>query len=70
MPPKPCIFPDRRLAALLPLLAAIDRSRTGEQALAWVRTVVSHPHEYLAGIGLTPLSSPACRQTTPCLTRR
>ncbi|GHN44093.1 hypothetical protein ME797_14590 [Lactobacillus delbrueckii] len=25
---------------------------------------------YLAGIGLTPLSSPACRQTTPCLTRR
>ncbi len=39
------------------LIAAIDRSRTGEQALAWVRTVVSHPHDYLAGIGLDNLET-------------
>ena len=39
------------------LIAAIDRSRTGEQALAWVRTVVEHPHEYLAGIGLDNLET-------------
>ncbi len=39
------------------LIAAIDRSRTGEQALAWVRTVVSHPHDYLAGVGLDNLET-------------
>ncbi|SEE81448.1 adenosine deaminase family protein [Ruania alba] len=39
------------------LLAAIDRSGTGEEALAWVRTVVDHPHEYVAGIGLDNLET-------------
>lgn len=39
------------------LLAAIDRSRSGEEALAWVRTVVRHSHEYLAGIGLDNLET-------------
>ncbi|UFU03170.1 hypothetical protein LQF12_00730 [Ruania suaedae] len=39
------------------LLAAIDRSGTGDEALAWVRTVVDHPHEYVAGIGLDNLET-------------
>lgn len=39
------------------LLAAIDRSGTGGQALDWVRTVVEHPHEYVAGIGLDNLET-------------
>ncbi|MFT3835030.1 MAG: hypothetical protein QM711_17210 [Micropruina sp.] len=39
------------------LIAAIDRSRSAEQALAWVRTVVDHPHQYLAGIGLDNLET-------------
>ncbi|MFT4215766.1 MAG: hypothetical protein QM619_01065 [Micropruina sp.] len=39
------------------LIAAIDRSRSGDEALAWVRTVVSHPHEYVAGIGLDNLET-------------
>ncbi|MFT3859735.1 adenosine deaminase family protein [Micropruina sp.] len=39
------------------LIAAIDRSRSGEQALQWVRTVVDHPHEYVAGIGLDNLET-------------
>ena len=39
------------------LLAAIDRSHSGDEALAWVRTVVAHPHEYLAGIGLDNLET-------------
>ncbi|WP_237565549.1 adenosine deaminase family protein [Ornithinimicrobium cavernae] len=39
------------------LLAAIDRSGTGEEALEWVRTVTAHPHEYVAGIGLDNLET-------------
>ena len=39
------------------LLAALDRSRTGDEALAWVRTVVDHPHPYVAGIGLDNLET-------------
>ncbi|MFD1719669.1 adenosine deaminase family protein [Georgenia deserti] len=39
------------------LIAAIDRSGTGEQALARVRKVVEHPHEYVAGIGLDNLET-------------
>ncbi|MFI5622101.1 adenosine deaminase [Nocardioides sp. NPDC051685] len=39
------------------LLAAIDRSRTDEEALARVRTVVDHPHEYVVGIGLDNLET-------------
>jgi adenosine deaminase len=39
------------------LLAAIDRSDSAEDALAWVRTVVDHPHEYVAGIGLDNLET-------------
>ncbi|MDQ4112027.1 MAG: hypothetical protein M3306_13140 [Actinomycetota bacterium] len=39
------------------LLAAVDRSRTGEEALARVRTVVDHPHEYVVGIGLDNLET-------------
>lgn len=39
------------------LLAAIDRSGTGEEALDWVRTVADHPHEYVAGIGLDNLET-------------
>jgi adenosine deaminase len=39
------------------LIAAVDRSRTGDEALAWVRTVVDHPHDYVAGIGLDNLET-------------
>ncbi|MFB9164776.1 MULTISPECIES: adenosine deaminase family protein [Arthrobacter] len=39
------------------LLAAIDRSRSGEEALAWVQTVTGYPHEYVAGIGLDNLEN-------------
>ena len=39
------------------LIAAIDRSRSAAEALSWVRTVVAHPHEYLAGIGLDNLET-------------
>ncbi|MBY0688189.1 hypothetical protein K5S26_06500 [Microbacterium marinilacus] len=39
------------------LMAAVDRSRTGDEALAWVRTVVDNPHEYVAGIGLDNLET-------------
>ncbi|WP_425827341.1 adenosine deaminase family protein [Streptomyces fractus] len=39
------------------LIAAVDRSTTAEQALAWVREVVDHPHEYVAGIGLDNLET-------------
>jgi adenosine deaminase len=39
------------------LIAAIDRSRSAEDALARVRTVVDHPHEYVAGIGLDNLET-------------
>src|SRR5699024_3550524 len=39
------------------LLAAIDRSGSGEAALEWVRTVVENPHEYVAGIGLDNLET-------------
>ena len=39
------------------LLAAIDRSGSGAAALEWVRTVVAHPHEYVAGIGLDNLET-------------
>lgn len=39
------------------LIAAIDRSGSGEDALERVRTVVDHPHEYVAGIGLDNLET-------------
>ncbi|GAB7039364.1 MULTISPECIES: adenosine deaminase family protein [Catenuloplanes] len=39
------------------LLAAIDRSRSGDEAVARVRTVVDNPHEYVAGIGLDNLET-------------
>ncbi|MET8866023.1 hypothetical protein ABZW11_24060 [Nonomuraea sp. NPDC004580] len=39
------------------LIAAVDRSKTGDEALAWVRTVVEHPHDYVAGIGLDNLET-------------
>lgn len=39
------------------LLAAIDRSRSGEDALAWIQTVTAHPHEYVVGIGLDNLEN-------------
>ncbi|MGW4729845.1 adenosine deaminase family protein [Streptomyces shenzhenensis] len=39
------------------LIAGIDRSRSADDALAWVRTVVDHPHEYVAGIGLDNLET-------------
>lgn len=39
------------------MLAAIDRSTSGDEALAWVRTVVDNPHEYVAGIGLDNLET-------------
>ncbi|MGW8851024.1 hypothetical protein H7827_02720 [Streptomyces sp. JH002] len=37
------------------LIASIDRSHSGEQALEFVRRVVDRPNEYLAGIGLVNL---------------
>jgi adenosine deaminase len=39
------------------MIAGIDRSRSGEEALALVREVVDHPHEYVAGIGLDNLET-------------
>lgn len=39
------------------MIAGIDRSKTGEQALEWVRTVAVNPHEYVAGIGLDNLET-------------
>ncbi len=39
------------------MLAAIDRSGTGAEALEWIRTVVDHPHEYVVGIGLDNLET-------------
>ncbi|MBP8919606.1 MAG: hypothetical protein KBG85_07870 [Micropruina sp.] len=39
------------------LLAAVDRSRSGAEALAWVRQVADHPHPYVAGIGLDNLET-------------
>ncbi len=39
------------------LLAAVDRSRSGEEAVARVRTVVDNPHEYVVGIGLDNLET-------------
>jgi adenosine deaminase len=39
------------------LIAGIDRSGSGEDALERVRTVVDHPHEYVAGIGLDNLET-------------
>ncbi|MGC5629489.1 adenosine deaminase family protein [Georgenia sp. Z1344] len=39
------------------MLAAVDRSGTGEEALEWIRTVVDHPHEHLVGIGLDNLET-------------
>lgn len=39
------------------MIAGIDRSKTAEQALDWVRTVVEHPHEYVVGVGLDNLET-------------
>lgn len=39
------------------LIAGIDRSGSGQDALERVRTVVDHPHEYVAGIGLDNLET-------------
>ncbi|MFP7833602.1 adenosine deaminase family protein [Marisediminicola sp. LYQ134] len=39
------------------MIAGIDRSRSGEEALARVREVVDNPHEYVAGIGLDNLET-------------
>ncbi|QHC75481.1 hypothetical protein GSU40_14355 [Rathayibacter sp. VKM Ac-2805] len=39
------------------MIAGIDRSRSGEEALELVREVVRHPHEYVAGIGLDNLET-------------
>ncbi|WP_063746559.1 adenosine deaminase family protein [Catenuloplanes japonicus] len=39
------------------LLAAIDRSRSGDEALARVRTVVNDPHDYVVGVGLDNLET-------------
>lgn len=39
------------------MIAGIDRSRSGEEALALVRQVVDNPHEYVAGIGLDNLET-------------
>jgi adenosine deaminase len=39
------------------LLAAIDRSKSGAEALDRVRTVADNPHEYVAGIGLDNLET-------------
>lgn len=39
------------------LIAAIDRSRSGEEALDWIRTVVARPNKYVAGIGLDNLET-------------
>jgi adenosine deaminase len=39
------------------LIAGIDRSRSAEEAVALVRTVVDHPHPYVVGIGLDNLET-------------
>ncbi|MDY0890708.1 hypothetical protein [Frigoribacterium sp. CFBP9030] len=39
------------------MIQGIDRSRSGEHALALVRQVVDNPHEYVAGIGLDNLET-------------
>lgn len=39
------------------MIKGIDRSKSGEEALAGVREVVDHPHEYVAGIGLDNLET-------------
>ncbi|ROQ59079.1 adenosine deaminase [Rathayibacter sp. PhB152] len=39
------------------MIAGIDRSRSGEEALALVQQVVDSPHEYVAGIGLDNLET-------------
>ncbi|GAB3845003.1 adenosine deaminase family protein [Nesterenkonia populi] len=39
------------------LIAGIDRSKTGEDAVAWVRQVVDNPHPYLVGVGLDNLEN-------------
>jgi adenosine deaminase len=39
------------------MIAGIDRSRSGEEALALVRQVVDHPNPYVAGIGLDNLET-------------
>ncbi|MFI5938156.1 adenosine deaminase [Actinoplanes sp. NPDC051494] len=39
------------------LIAAIDRSLSGDDALARVREVAGNPHEYVAGIGLDNLET-------------
>jgi adenosine deaminase len=39
------------------MIAGIDRSRSGEEALALVRQVVDNEHEYVAGIGLDNLET-------------
>ncbi|GLY02101.1 MULTISPECIES: hypothetical protein [Actinoplanes] len=39
------------------LLAAVDRSHSGEQAVERVRTVVDNPNDYVAGIGLDNLET-------------
>ena len=39
------------------MIKGIDRSKSGEEALAQVRQVVDNPHEYVAGIGLDNLET-------------
>lgn len=39
------------------MIAGIDRSKTGQQALEWVHMVVENPHDYVAGIGLDNLET-------------
>ena len=39
------------------MIQGIDRSKSGEHALALVQQVVDHPHEYVAGIGLDNLET-------------
>ncbi len=39
------------------MIQGIDRSQSGEHALALVQQVVDHPHEYVAGIGLDNLET-------------
>lgn len=39
------------------MIKGIDRSKSGEEALARVREVVDNPHEYVAGIGLDNLET-------------
>ena len=39
------------------MIKGIDRSKSGEEALARIREVVENPHEYVAGIGLDNLET-------------